>query len=589
MADPIIQNTPYTQAQNLVNAPNNPNASSTLQDPNAVPVPQAQSPNIPIPTVPEAISTKVLGGGTTPLVLPPIPKGYGNNIPNTYVPPPQGTTIGENGLTTVTPPPTPTADTSSQSWIKSTMQGAITALGLKPAATSVAQQTAGIDQKTLDATNAYNAYVQAKSDLAGKIADIQKNPNGMTASAVQAMVNDVTTKGNANLANLLIGAQTAQGLLTAAQQTVTDKINAQFQPIQDQITNLRTFAEVNNADLTQSESKQLDATIAQKTADAKVASDASKDVHQTLLAANAPTSVYSQLDQVTSDYQSGKITGQQASDEYYKIAAPYGISIKDQAAIIAQTNATNIAVADLKLRQATYNDGNFLDSNGNPIDVVPQSIPGFTLFNNGTAVINGTNLPTKYQGTSIGGIPVIPQDDMPAFTLGQQAQTLLTTVQGEYNAILAAGKGATPEMNAQYSQDAVTLNGVLATAAKQSSSKGAPFAGLGTLTVPTKGGIFGTLPLGYSLTGLWHLSLSSVTNDRTTFANIQTQINSGLSALAPAAGTPIFGQVFKSPADVKVWTTQNGYTNQYNNLIASYPKASAQQILDMINTGQPLK
>ena len=50
--------------------------------------------------------------------------------------------------------------------------------------------------------------------------------------------------------------------------------------------------------------------------------------------------------------------------------------------------------------------------------------------------------------------------------------------------------------------------------------------------------------------------------------------------------TPLFGQTFSSPADVETWATQTGNSQVLANLQASYPNASSEDLMKIINTGQ---
>ncbi len=114
-----------------------------------------------------------------------------------------------------------------------------------------------LPQKIQDANDTYNEYQKQKLALQQKIETIRTTP-GITQEQAQQQIDEVQKAGNANLANLSIIAETAAGNLTAAQNTIKMKLDAEFQPIQDQIDALGKFVSINNADLTDSQKTQLE-------------------------------------------------------------------------------------------------------------------------------------------------------------------------------------------------------------------------------------------------------------------------------------------------------------------------------------------
>lgn len=130
-------------------------------------------------------------------------------------------------------------------------------LSTKSSETSALNDQYQLPQKIQDATDTYNEYQKQKLALQQKIETIRTTP-GITQEQAVQQISEITKAGNANLANLSIIAETAQGNLTAAQNTIKMKLDAEFQPIQDQIDALSKFVSINNADLTDSQKTQLE-------------------------------------------------------------------------------------------------------------------------------------------------------------------------------------------------------------------------------------------------------------------------------------------------------------------------------------------
>ncbi len=114
-----------------------------------------------------------------------------------------------------------------------------------------------VSGKTQAAQDAYNNYNAASLALNQQIEQIYHTP-GITQAVAQAQVQELQRAGNANLANLAVINQAAQGNMQTAMNIVQMKLDAQFKPIQNQIDALGKFVQLNNADLTDSQKTQLE-------------------------------------------------------------------------------------------------------------------------------------------------------------------------------------------------------------------------------------------------------------------------------------------------------------------------------------------
>lgn len=268
--------------------------------------------------------------GTQPVKVPPATSTI--STPGSFnVTAPQGTTTGTDGTATVPPPATDTTaapETAMQKMLKQ-LGLSIDALGGKAAATQKLQEEQQLAEKTMQATQDYNAYNKAKLEQAQTIERMKtENPNGLFGGAQDQMINEYTARSNANLANLAVMAQSSQGLLTAAQQTIKDKIDAQFQPIQDNIDNLSKFYQLNQNDLTDSEKMQLQAKITEKADESKAVRETADKLHQAVIENGGGAAILGALDKVTQDYAAGKLTAAEAQGAYYKAAGQYGSTSK---------------------------------------------------------------------------------------------------------------------------------------------------------------------------------------------------------------------------------------------------------------------
>ncbi len=293
-----------------------PNAGTTPQQQNLA-VSQGFTPIAPNFNTPTTVQTGNIG--TAPLNIPTIPPA--STLVSHNLTAPAGTILDANG--NATQPPAPTTPQSNRDQILSQFQTAGNTLDTKGAVTQQLQQEQQLAQKTLQATQDYNTYNKAKLDLAQQV-EAARVQGGVTKEGAQQMASDIQAKGNANLANLAVQAQASQGLLSAAEKTIADKLDAQFKPVQDKIDYLTKLAALNEKDLTQKEKYQLDQKAQEVKTDLALVNGTADDIHKAILANNAPASVYSAIDKVTQDYVAGKITASQAQGQMYQAAGQYG-------------------------------------------------------------------------------------------------------------------------------------------------------------------------------------------------------------------------------------------------------------------------
>lgn len=167
--------------------------------------------------------------------------------------------------------------------------GLQTKLAGKSGETANINNSVGLDQKTQaaqTAQNNYNAREQYYNDAIEKMQT--SNPQGLSQDAVNENVQNLTRQKNSELADLAIIKSAADGDATTAQAIATQKVNAEFQPIQDQIDNLKTIYSLQENDMTDSEKQQATAAIAAKQSQADEQKQMRLDAYAETIKQNDP-------------------------------------------------------------------------------------------------------------------------------------------------------------------------------------------------------------------------------------------------------------------------------------------------------------
>lgn len=171
---------------------------------------------------------------------------------NGYMTTPQGFTKDANGNLIANP----LSSNPSQSEILSRISSDNNFLATKGQANAELNTENGVDTKQQDYLDAYNNYNSKSVQYAQQQAAIFNQP-GLTRDQATQNATETQRINNADLANLAIISQAAQGNYQAAMDIVQRKLTAEFQPVQDDITNLGQFINENNANLTDSQKVAL--------------------------------------------------------------------------------------------------------------------------------------------------------------------------------------------------------------------------------------------------------------------------------------------------------------------------------------------
>jgi len=186
-------------------------------------------------------------GKTSALTVPNITPTIGTNpiLSN-----PSGTTLDANGfaITNPTPKTNVAPEKTFREKAMELLNTDITTLGTKADVTKSLQEEQQLQAKRDMATASYNAYNKEQTMFNQKLAEMQNaeaNTVGAVGGGFSSTIQKFEKEGRARLANMSIQANMDANNLTAAQQNIKDKLEAQFQPVQDRIDNIGKYIQLN--------------------------------------------------------------------------------------------------------------------------------------------------------------------------------------------------------------------------------------------------------------------------------------------------------------------------------------------------------
>jgi len=119
---------------------------------------------------------------------------------------------------------------------------------------ALADKQAELNKINAEAITVDRAYEKQKRAL-------EKNPEGVDMAELNNRVSQLSKTRNEELADIGIRQAVAQGNVELANKIVETAIKAEFEPIANQIESLKTYQQLRNNDLTDSEKTQLDSLI----------------------------------------------------------------------------------------------------------------------------------------------------------------------------------------------------------------------------------------------------------------------------------------------------------------------------------------
>lgn len=182
---------------------------------------------------------------------------------------------GSTTTTTATQPVTTTATDTARSGVLDSIMSIFKQQQGQAADTQAAQDANGVATKLQQVTDLTNKYAATKKSYDDKIASIQENKAGAGQGAVDGDVAETQRIANADLANISISLNAAQGNYNTAYTIAKQTVDAKYAPLKDEVATLQAYYNLSKDDLTESEQLQVQANIAakQKEVDAGTAKD----------------------------------------------------------------------------------------------------------------------------------------------------------------------------------------------------------------------------------------------------------------------------------------------------------------------------
>ena len=274
---------------------------------------------------------------------------------------------------------------------------------------------------------------------------------------------------------------------------------------------------------------------------------------------------------------------QNANDNMFKQQQITETQWKDNQDVINQRAQTAISAYNAGLTGgATYNPstGTVTTSDGNVTD--PSTLPGGSKLPNGTTIITHPNGDSFYVNSTGEVTKFSSAAAASTFTTGSQTSNTLNQMQVLFNQINSI-TGGNNLFTKGVGNIANSLGGAM---------------GIGnTNLISQYNSLKATLPANLQTSApnisqfpvLGAFTTTGTNSGNNWFISQYQSINTSLSAAAPGAPIPIFGQTFATESDAAIWAQKSGMTTTLNNIITSYPQYAnnAQAILTIINTGNP--
>jgi hypothetical protein len=129
------------------------------------------------------------------------------------------------------------------------------------------QQEEGVFAKKQAAKDLENGIISKTRAYDKQIEQIRANPTGKLAGAVEADIANIERQKNSELADLRIQQKVANDDYAGAFEIAQAKVNAEFEPLQNEVDTLKTYYQLSADDMTESEKMQAQAAIQKKEAE----------------------------------------------------------------------------------------------------------------------------------------------------------------------------------------------------------------------------------------------------------------------------------------------------------------------------------
>lgn len=218
------------------------------------------------------------------------------------------TTTPATTPTTTTPTP-PTAPLSTRDTI---INRSLEIMGLQQKQgdkTLQYQKEEGVFDKQKQARELENKFIARQKALQDNIVRMEKNAGGVSAGGISSEVESYRQAGERELANIAIEQKVAQGAYSEAVDIVTKKIDAEFEPLKNELSTLGTIYNFVQNDLSESEKMKAQADLANKQADLANLRTTKIEISKALIENKRPDLI-AQLDQFPDASSMIKFAGQ---------------------------------------------------------------------------------------------------------------------------------------------------------------------------------------------------------------------------------------------------------------------------------------
>lgn len=190
-------------------------------------------------------------------------------------------------LTTPTPTPT-TSVKSERDTTLSRIKELVGMQGSKATDTTKAQEEVQLAQKREALNKANTAQLRLDQAYEKEIEEIQKNSQGSLDIGVKQRLGDAERAYLDKKADIAIDRLASQGDVETALKIVEDKINAKYEPIDNEIKNLQTYLQIYGNDMTESEKLQVQSQIQEQQAQANFARNKELSAYEAKLKQSDP-------------------------------------------------------------------------------------------------------------------------------------------------------------------------------------------------------------------------------------------------------------------------------------------------------------
>jgi len=188
-------------------------------------------------------------------------------------------------------------------------------LGLQGDYTNQAYAAEGVDTLKSQVTMVNDQLLQEQRALIKQQEAIRNNSTGALESGVNVQLDKVSRDSASKQADLLVSSNLLQGKYKDAIDIADRKIQMQFEPLKTKLDALKFFYSENKDSLTKLETRQYEEKYKKDFANYGAVMDLTRELTSKLIENGAPSSTYTAMNGIVSEFNAGKITAQEAQSK----------------------------------------------------------------------------------------------------------------------------------------------------------------------------------------------------------------------------------------------------------------------------------